>query len=77
MAKELTIRAAVELLGCSRSHLLKLLEEFKIPYTKTGKHRRIKFEEIIKYKEQLKEQQKQFINDIMVADEEAGLYEIE
>ena len=55
MAKELPIQAAAELLGCSRSHIIKLLEEGKIHDTKTGKHRRIKFEEIIKYKEQMKE----------------------
>jgi excisionase family DNA binding protein len=75
IATEVTTQSAAEMLGCSRPHLVKLLEEGKIAYTKVGKHRRIKFDDIIKYKEQMKEQQKQNIIDIMNADEEAGLYD--
>ena len=72
MAAEVTTQAAAELLGCSRPHLVKLLEEGKIDFTKVGKHRRIKFEDIMHYKQELKKQQKQNIIDIMNADEEAG-----
>jgi len=43
IATEMTTQAAAELLGCSRPHFVKLLEEGKIPYTKIGKHRRIKY----------------------------------
>lgn len=75
IATEVTTQYAAEILGCSRPHLVKLLEEGKISYTKVGKHRRIKFDDIINYKEQMKEQQKQNIIDIMNADEEAGLYD--
>jgi excisionase family DNA binding protein len=75
IATEVTTQYAAEILGCSRPHLVKLLEEGKISYTKVGKHRRIKFDDIINYKEQMKGQQKQNIIDIMNADEEAGLYD--
>ncbi len=75
VAAELTTQAAAEILGCSRPHLVKLLEEGKIDFTKVGKHRRIKFEDIVKYKQELKKQQKQYIIDIMNSDEEAGLYD--
>ncbi|MCF1716676.1 helix-turn-helix domain-containing protein [Flavihumibacter sp. RY-1] len=75
VATEVTTQYAAEILGCSRPHLVKLLEEGKIAYTKVGKHRRIKFDDIINFKEQMKEQQKQNIIDIMNADEEAGLYD--
>jgi excisionase family DNA binding protein len=75
IATEVTTQSAAEMLGCSRPHLVKLLEEGKLAYTKVGKHRRIQFDDVIKYKEQMKEQQKQNIIDIMNADDEAGLYD--
>ena len=75
VATEVTTQAASEILGCSRPHLVKLLEEGKIAFTKVGKHRRIKFDDIANYKKHMKEQQKQNIIDIMNSDEETGLYD--
>lgn len=75
VATEMTTQAAAEILGCSRPHLVKLLEDGKIEFTKVGKHRRIKFDDIKKYKMEMKEQQKQNIIDIMNLDEETGLYD--
>lgn len=75
MATEVTTQKAAEMLGCSRPHLVKLLEDGKIEYTNVGRHRRIKFEDVLKYKEQMKKAQKQHIIDIMNSDEEAGLYD--
>ena len=66
---------AAEILGCSRPHLVKLVEDGKIEYTKVGKHRRIKFEDVMRYKQRMKEEQKQHLIDIMNADEELGLYD--
>ena len=40
-------QAAADMLGCSRSHLVKLLEEGIIPYTKVGRHRQVKLEVIM------------------------------
>ena len=75
ISTELTTQAAAEFIGCSRPHLVKLLEEGKIAFTKVGKHRRIKFDDIVKYRNQMKDQQKRHIIDIMNADEETGLYD--
>ena len=75
IATEVTTQAAAEILGCSRPHLVKLLEDGKIAFTKVGKHRRIKFDDIMKYRKHMKEQQKQNIIDIMNLDEETGLYD--
>ncbi len=75
IATEMTTQAAAELLGCSRPHLVKLLEEGKIEYTKVGKHRRIKYEDVVDYRKQVKANQKQIISEIMHLDEEAGLYD--
>ena len=75
IATEVTTQAAAEILGCSRPHFVKLLEEGKIAFTKVGKHRRIKYDDIIKYRKQMKENQKQNIIEIMNLDEETGLYD--
>lgn len=75
IATEVTTQAAAEILGCSRPHLVKLLEEGKISFTKVGKHRRIKFDDIMKYRSEMKAQQKQNIIDIMNLDEDTGLYD--
>jgi len=75
IATEVTTQKAAEILGCSRPHLVKLLEEGKIEYTKVGKHRRLKFEDVFKYRQKMKEEQKKHIIDIMGFDEEIGLYD--
>jgi excisionase family DNA binding protein len=75
MATEVTTQKAAEILGCSRPHFVKLLEEGKIPFTKVGKHRRIKFDDVMTYRKRMKRKQKQHLIDIMKADEELGLYD--
>lgn len=75
IATEVTTQKAAEILGCSRPHLVKLIEEGSIPYTKVGKHRRLKFEDVVVYKAQMKKEQKQHIIDIMNFDDEIGLYD--
>ncbi|MGS2762744.1 helix-turn-helix domain-containing protein [Sinomicrobium sp. M5D2P9] len=75
VATEVTTQKAAEILGCSRPHLVKLLEDGEIEYTKLGKHRRVRFEDVMKYKRAMKKSQKQHIIDIMKSDEELGLYD--
>lgn len=69
LATEVTTQSAAEILGCSRPHLVKLLEEGKIEYTKVGKHRRIKYEDVINYKRKMKEEQKKHLIEMMHTDE--------
>lgn len=75
VATEVTTQKAAEILGCSRPHLVKLLEEGEMEYVKVGKHRRIMFEDVLKYKQKMKEEQKKHIIDMMNQDEELGLYD--
>lgn len=76
IATEVTTQAAAEILGCSRPHLVKLLETGKIKFTKVRKHRRIKYDEIIAFKKQMKDEQERLINQIMDDDEKDGLYDL-
>jgi excisionase family DNA binding protein len=75
IAAEMTTQAAADLLGCSRPHFVKLLEEGEIPFSKVGRHRRVKFEDVVAYKKRMKDRQKELLIKIMEADEESGLYE--
>jgi len=75
IATEITTQAAAEMIGCSRPHLVKLLEEGEIPFTKVGKHRRIKYEDVSAYKKKMKEKQRNLLIDLMRSDEESGLYD--
>lgn len=75
IATEMTTQAAAEFLGCSRPHLVKLLEEGKMPFTKVGKHRRIKFEDLANFRTEMKAKQKNLLIKMMGADEELGLYD--
>lgn len=75
IATEVTTQKAAEILGCSRPHLVKLLEEGEIAFTKVGKHRRIKLEDVLLYKQQQKNEQKAHLINIMDFDEELGLYD--
>lgn len=75
VATEVTTQKAAEILGCSRPHLVKLLEEGTINFTKVGKHRRILLEDVLKYQNEMKKIQKQQIIEIMNFDEDLGLYD--
>ncbi len=75
IATEMTTQAASELLGCSRPHLISLLETGEIPFIKVGKHRRIKYEDVAQYKAQMYSKQRKRIIEMMKMDEDLGLYD--
>ncbi|MGB3183322.1 MAG: excisionase family DNA-binding protein [Cyclobacteriaceae bacterium] len=61
-------------MGGSCPHLVKLLENGTIPFTKAGRHRRVRFEDVNNYREKIKAEQGARIIEIMRNDEESGLY---
>jgi excisionase family DNA binding protein len=72
---EISTGEAAKILGCSRPHFVKLLEEGQLNYTLIGNHRKVKVEDVVNYKNKLKARQKKLIMEIMKSDDESGLYE--
>jgi excisionase family DNA binding protein len=75
VATEVTTQKAAEILGCSRPHLVKLLENGELDFIKIGRHRRIKFEDIVNFKQKMKAEQKSRLIEMMNGDEELGGYD--
>ncbi|MEM8893911.1 MAG: helix-turn-helix domain-containing protein [Bacteroidota bacterium] len=75
LATEMTTQAAAEMLGCSRPHLVKLLDTGKIKHTKVGKHRRVRYEDVETYRQRMKAEQERLLIEMMHDDEALGLYD--
>jgi excisionase family DNA binding protein len=64
---ELTTQQAADILMVSRPYLVKLLDEMKIEYRKVGSHRRIRYNDLLKFKEQ-EERVRKAVLDELAAD---------
>lgn len=74
---EITTQQAADLLNVSRPYLIKLLEQGELPYILVGTHRRVKFEDLIKYKQQRDTKRRQLLDELIEISQEAGLYDYE
>jgi excisionase family DNA binding protein len=75
--RELTTQKAADLLKVSRPYLIKLLDQGEISCIKVGKHRRVRFDDLMKYKEQRDAKRSQFLQEMIDISEEAGFYDDE
>nr|WP_318383928.1 helix-turn-helix domain-containing protein [uncultured Enterobacter sp.] len=71
---ELTTQEAANILNISRPHMVKLLEEGKLPFHKTGRHRRVLFADLMHYKEQRDNESRTAMQELADLSQELGLY---
>jgi excisionase family DNA binding protein len=71
----LTTQQAADLLNVSRPHLIKLLEQNAIPYSMTGSHRRIRFDDLIAYKRRRDAERRKGLALLTQLGEEMGDYD--
>lgn len=71
---ELTTQEAANMLNVSRPHMVKLLEEGHLPFHRTGRHRRVLFTDLIRYKEQRDRDSIRAIQALTDQGQELGLY---
>lgn len=74
VGKELTTQEAADILNVSRPYLVKLLEQGEIPFMKTGTHRRIRFSDLMEYKQCRDAERKRGLAELAELSEELGLY---
>ncbi|MFQ6348058.1 helix-turn-helix domain-containing protein [Pseudomonas sp. R11F] len=70
---ELTSQEAADLLNVSRPHLVKMLEEGAIPFTKTGRHRRIRFSDLMSFKQRRDEESQEAMEALAQQAQELGM----
>lgn len=75
VGKEITTQQAANLLNVSRQYLVRLLERNEIPYTFTGKHRRLKVEDVLAYKEAREKTRRRALRDLTRLSQEYGGYD--
>ena len=69
---ELTTQQAADLLNVSRPYLIKLLEDGRISFTKTGTHRRIRLSDVLVYKEQRDSERRRGLAELARLSQEFG-----
>lgn len=70
---ELTSQEAADLLNVSRPHLVKMLEDGAIPFTKTGRHRRVRFSDLMAFKQRRDEQSQEAMEALVQQAQELGM----
>lgn len=74
---ELTNQEAADLLNVSHYYLVRLLETGKLPFHKTGRHRRIRFNDLMAYKQLREERGTQVMESLAVDAQELKIgYEV-
>lgn len=71
---ELTTQQAADLLGVSRPHLIKLLDDGLIEYRLVGTHRRVLAASLRAYQTEAAAKQRQAVDDLAKLTEELGRY---
>ena len=73
LGTELTTRQAADLLQVSRTHLVQLLEDGRIPHRKVGAHRRVRARDLLDYRRETESRRREALDELTAIDQKLGL----
>lgn len=71
---ELTTQEAANILNVSRPHMVKLLEDGKLPFHRTGRHRRVLFADLMRYKSNRDNESNRVMQELTNYSQKLGFY---
>ncbi|MBO9499251.1 MAG: excisionase family DNA-binding protein [Novosphingobium sp.] len=73
VSAELTTQQAADLLNVSRPHLIKLLEQKRLPYRMVGTHRKLPARDVLSYRDKIVAARRAALAEMIELDRELGL----
>jgi len=77
VGREVTTQQAADLLNVSRQYLVRLLDEGRIAHRKTGRHRRVRMEDVLAFKDKRDKDRSAGLRELSQLSQEFGGYESE
>jgi excisionase family DNA binding protein len=71
---ELTTQEAANFLNVSRPHVVKLIEQGALKHLKVGRHRRVEFQDLVVFQQQLQKESDDALQRLTDLSQELGLY---